>query len=415
MDDAFHGLGIAPCDILLPQPHVDMTRWAVIACDQYTSQPQYWRDVASVVADAPSTLRMMVPEIYLDTPDADALQRGAVDAMQAYWQKGLFRQLTHSFVYLERTTPYAPLRRGLVAAMDLEQYAYTPGSPALIRATEGTIVERLPPRMAVRRRARLECPHIMILIDDPAGLVIEPLAAHKAACPVAYDFDLMARSGHITGYQVRDDALFAQIAGGLRALKDRGGMLYAVGDGNHSLAAAKACWDELKTTLSTAQQQNHPARYALAELVNLHDEGLHFHPIHRVLFNIPEDFYAQLCARMGARAGAGGKHTFTYLEHGRQQVLSVDTPANPLDAGTLQQALDALLEQYPALRIDYVHGDTAARQLAAQAGNAGILLGAMDKHSLFPAVQQLGALPRKTFSMGEAPEKRFYLECRAIR
>lgn len=415
MEPNFQDLGISPCDILLPQKWVDMTRWAVIACDQYTSQQSYWDEAEALVGDAPSTLRMIVPEIYLDMPKAGALQSQAVKVMEDYMRRGLFRRLESSFIYLERATPYAPLRRGLVVAMDLEQYDYNAGSQTLIRATEGTILKRLPPRMEVRRRALLECPHIMILIDDPEGLVIEKTAQYKAACAVEYDFDLMAGAGHVTGYRVHNDAIFDQIARSLRKLKDRGGMLYAMGDGNHSLATAKACWEELKKTLPPEQRENHPARYALAELVNLHDEGLHFHPIHRVLFGVPEDFQARLCAQMGAREGTGGKHTFLSIHNGRETLLSVDNPQNPIDVGTLQDALDAMLEKMPGARIDYVHGESAVRELAARPGNAGILLNAMDKYSLFPAVEQLGTLPRKTFSMGEAPEKRFYLECRAIR
>ncbi|MDD3242644.1 MAG: DUF1015 domain-containing protein [Eubacteriales bacterium] len=413
MEQRWEGLGIRPCDILLP--HTDLNRWAVVACDQYTSQPEYWDAVEKTAGDAPSALRMMVPEIYLGTARGETMQREAAGNMRAYLENDLFTCLSGSMLYLERATPYAPMRRGLMAAMDLEQYDYTPGSQSLIRATEGTILERLPPRMAVRREAVLEMPHIMVLIDDPDGTVIEPLGQRRDALERVYDFDLMMASGHLTGYAVRDEKSFDAIAAALGVLKAKGGMLYAMGDGNHSLAAAKACWEEIKAGLTPAQRAAHPARYALVELVNVHDEGLHFHPIHRVLFHAPENFKELLCRAMGAREGAGGAQTFTCLSGETQSVLSVDAPENPIDAGTLQRALDDLMRQYPQMRIDYVHGEETVRELARQADTVGILLPAMDKFTLFPAVERLGALPRKTFSMGEAPEKRFYLECRVIR
>lgn len=412
MANLFEGLGIRPCDILLPRG-VDMRRWAVVACDQFTAQRDYWDAVEEYVGNAPSALHMIVPEIDLDTDKGRAQEARAARMMADYCGQGLFTAVENSFIYVRRQTPHAPLRQGLVVALDLEAYDYAPGSRSLTRATEGTIIERLPPRMAVRRRACLELPHIMVLIDDPDATVIEPLA-HMADEDALYDFDLMMASGHISGYRVQGDEPFARVAGALRALKQDGRMLYAMGDGNHSLAAARACWEELKPTLSPLEREDHPARWALVELVNLHDDGLVFHPIHRVIYGVDDQFLPRLMQAMHARPGTGSGHSFTCIQNGLETALTVDAPTNPIDVGTLQDALDAVIAAMPGATVDYVHGADVVRQVAGKPGNAGVLLGAMDKSALFPAVEKLGALPRKTFSMGEACEKRFYLESRRI-
>jgi hypothetical protein len=341
--------------------------------------------------------------------------------MEHYLRDDVFTTAKDSLIYVERSTPYAPLRRGLVGALDLELYDYAPGATSPIRATEGTILHRLPPRMAVRRRAALECPHIMVLIDDPAAAAIEPLTAAKAAMEKLYEGDLMLNGGHIAGWRV-GEAQWGGIADALQALVSKGAMTYAVGDGNHSLATAKACWEEIKPGLAPQQQGNHPARWALVELVNVHDAGLTFHPIHRVAFHVdPAALLAALLWHMneqGWQAALGAQdapQTIEYVCEGGSGVIGIQSSPHPMAAGTLQAALDAVLQEMPDATLDYVHGDDAARALGAQSGNMAFLLSALDKGSLFPMVERLGALPRKAFSMGEADEKRFYLECRAIR
>lgn len=421
--DRLKALGIAPADIMLPMEGADMTRWPVIACDQYTSEPGYWEKVDAFVGGSPSTLRLIIPETYLETPKGAVMQRGVIDSMKKYLDDGLFRTVPQSFVYVERSTPHAALRRGLVTAFDLDKYDFTPGNQMPIRATEGTILNRLPPRMDVRRRAELECPHIMVLIDDPDCSVIEPLAKKKDGLDKLYDAGLMFGAGRAAGYRVDGQEGFARIASALEALAARGGMLFAVGDGNHSLATAKACWDELKGGLTDEERETHPMRYAMAELVNLHDAGLSFHPIHRVVFNAdPVELVALLLwemnkkgwsASMGAEPGSA--QSIEYVCSEDKGFINVAHPPSPVDAGTLQQALDAVLATIPDASVDYVHGDAAAVCLGIKPGNMAFLLKGMEKTDLFPTVEKLGILPRKAFSMGEADEKRFYLECRRIK
>jgi hypothetical protein len=415
-------LGIAPADILLPAEGIDLMRWAVIACDQYTSEPEYWEEVDRHVGAAPSALRLIIPEAWLDTPKGLALQAGVAEAMRAYLAGGAFREIRQSFVYVERRTPFADVRRGLVAAFDLEKYDFEPGARKPIRATEGTLVQRLPPRVAIRRQAPIECPHIMILVDDPEKTVIEPLAETADAMEKLYGTELMAGSGHVTGRRVDKAGDFGRIASALEKLNARGGMLLAMGDGNHSMATAKAWWDELKQGLSDGERETHPARWALAELVNLHDDGLVFHPIHRVAFHVDAaHLLAELLwemnrrgwgASMGKEAGGSQSVAFRCLDD--RGFINIANPGNPLAVGSLQEALDAVLPGMPEAVLDYVHGDETAEALGARPGNMAFLFGAMDKGDLFPAVERMGVLPRKAFSMGEAPEKRFYLECRKI-
>lgn len=420
--DALKALGIAPADILLPREGMDLTRWAVIACDQYTSQPAYWEEVNKFVGTAPSALRLIIPEAWLETPRGIALRAGVVEAMRAYIDGGVFAAVPQSFVYVERALPEGGARRGLVAAFDLEKYDFAPGNRMPIRATEGTIVERLPPRVAVRRHAPLECPHIMLLLDDPNRTVIEPLAGRKGGFEKLYGAELMAGAGAVHGWRVHQAEEFGRIAAALEELAARGGMLFAMGDGNHSMATAKAWWDELKPTLSARERESHPARWALAELVNLHDEGLAFHPIHRVVFHTDAaHLLAELLWEMNKRGwGASmgkereGAQSIEWRCERESGFINVASPENPLAAGTLQDALDAALPNMPDASLDYVHGGDAAAELGAKPGNMALLLPAMGKAELFPAVEKAGALPRKAFSMGEANEKRFYLECRAI-
>lgn len=432
--------------ILLPRPGIDLSKWAVIACDQYTSQPEYWQQAADFVGDSPSTLNMILPEVYLDRNTDD--QVATINrSMQACLDQNLLVAQPPGFILIDRQTPHAASRKGLVVGLDLECYDYRAGSNSLIRASEGTIVERLPPRISVRRDAPLELPHIMVLIDDPGFTVIEPLFEH-AARPL-YDVELMLQAGRIRGWAVSDPARIASVAQALQRLASpetmqqrygdvrSGTLLYAVGDGNHSLATAKSIWETLKISLGDhAERIVHPARYALVELINLHDPGLLFEPIYRVLFNISsenlaghmQEYFRQQglrvrmqtaspreTAAIAAETGSSALHRFGWVSAGSCGIVDVETPAQVCATGTLQDFLDAYLLKNPQASLDYVHGDAVVTGLGRQPGNAGFYLPSISKDDLFRTILLEGALPRKTFSMGAAEEKRFYLECRLIK
>ena len=348
------------------------------------------------------------------------------NTMSRYLREGVFRTCPDALIYVERTLDSGKVRRGLVGMVDLEAYDYEPGSTARIRATEGTVLSRIPPRVAVRKNAPVELPHVMLLADDPKATVIEPLTAAKDRMEKCYDFELMEHSGHLRGWLL-DDAEKGRVARALHALADPAAfrarygaedvLLFAVGDGNHSLATAKACYERLKDITPPAQWAGLPARYALVELVNLHDSTLEFEPIHRVLFGIdPQVLLTDLKnAHPGAYEGVGEEgHVLRYVWERGSGAITVPRPEATLPAATLQTFLDRWLSVHRG-RIDYIHGAEVARSLADQPGNLAFLLPAMDKESLFPAVLRHGALPRKTFSMGEAQDKRFYLEGRKIR
>lgn len=414
-----------PTDLLLPQVE-QMERWSVVACDQYTSQPDYWARVEAFVGDAPSTLRLMLPEAYLGDGKTQERNAAIAETMRRYLAEGIFRTLPNALVYVERWLSGGRLRRGLVGAVDLEQYDYNPGSTSLIRATEGTVLSRIPPRVAVRRGAAIELPHILMLMDDPEKQIIEHLSAETDTMEQLYDFDLMENGGHITGYLLREEQA-AEIAAQLEALADpavfeakysapgKAPLLFAVGDGNHSLASAKALYEEEKAAAPADTAL--PSRYALVELDNLHDDSLEFEAIHRVLFHVnPEELLAGLLAAYpGAHTGAGEGHSFRYVSAGGEGVITVPNPTAQLPVGTLQSFLDGWLRAHPDAEIDYVHGEDVTRSLAVQEGSLGFLLPAMEKRQLFPTVIHDGVLPRKTFSMGEAQDKRFYLEARRIK
>ncbi|MDQ5907978.1 MAG: hypothetical protein QG599_69 [Pseudomonadota bacterium] len=434
--------------LLLPRAGVDLTQWAVVACDQYTSQPDYWAKVAACVGEAPSTLRLMLPEIYLGA--ANEAQRIATiqETMQRYLAEGVLTPQPPGLALVERETARGRTRRGLVAALDLEHYDFNPGAKPLIRPTEGTIMDRLPPRVRVREHAPLELPHVMVLIDDPECSVIEPLFAEPLE-PL-YDAQLMLNSGRVRGWRVDHPLLIQWVVEQLSRLADpvtfniRYGvidepvMLYAMGDGNHSFATAKIIWENLKRAApDPVAIMNHPARHALVELVNLHDEGLEFEAIHRVMFGVD---VAHLLAEMAAFCAAQGStltvldcpswpaaqqawrerqtslsaHVVAFLSSGRYGVLMIDQPSLTLPVASLQAFLDHYLAQQPGSRIDYIHGEDALEQLSTPPGHIGFYLPALDKSDFFRTVIRDGALPRKTFSMGEADEKRFYLECRQI-
>lgn len=422
MGEPWNQIGFGPSDILLPKD-VDLHRWSVVACDQYTSEPEYWARVEKQVENAPSALRLILPEQKLEDGHTQEHIMEINQTMEKYMKQDIFRVVPDSLIYVERWLDNGTLRRGIIGQIDLEDYDYNPNSSALIRATEKTVLSRIPPRVAVRREAALELPHVMLLVDDPSQEVIEHFTLETNEMEQLYDFDLMERGGHITGYrltneqkkdlgqrlmELADPTLFAQRydADGKPVL------LFAVGDGNHSLASAKANYEEKRGTPYAEK-----ARYALVELVNLHDESLVFEPIHRVCFGVNPDVLKQAFLEYypGSYIGSGEGQQVTMVWSGHEEVLTIPNPTSHLTVGTLQTFLDAFLPQVAGSHIDYIHGEDVVRTLGDQDGNVGFLLPAMEKDELFATVIHDGVLPRKTFSMGEAQDKRFYLEARKLR
>ena len=413
---------LLPADILLPDfSAVDGTKWAAVACDQYTSEPEYWAAARALVGDAPSTLNIILPEVELEK--ADERVPDIHDTMNTYIRELLVAH-KNQLVYLERTQSNGRVRRGLVGMIDLELYDYNKGSTSLVRATEGTVLERIPPRLAVRRGAALESPHVMLLIDDPAKTVIEPIAANVGNLTPAYDFELMQKSGHVKAWFVntvgvgRITNALSQLASPEQTLARYGEgvspLLFAVGDGNHSLATAKAAYEEIKAEHGDAAR-NHPARYALCEVVNLHDEALHFEPIYRVLFNVDvNDVLSALEAYSFSLHGAVAPQQARFVSASRRGTMHFASPSEQLVVGTLQTFIDRYLSEHPEAHVDYIHGAKTVEALASAENAVGFLFAGMEKDELFPAVMRDGALPRKTFSMGAAADKRFYLECRKI-
>ena len=430
LDNACKTCGIRIPELYLPAAGVDLTRFAVVACDQFTSEPAYWEETTRIADAAPSALNLVLPEYYLEHPGDVPVEtriRNINETMNAYLAQGVLQPIGEAAVVLRRTTPGRCGRLGLVLAIDLEQYDFTPGNHQLIRATEGTVLDRIPPRVAIRRDAPLELPHVQLLIDDPDHSVIEPLfAAAEQAGQCLYDFELMQGGGHLTGYRAAaaDPALLAAISSlsRLESLR-RDGLLFAVGDGNHSLATAKAHYERRKAEFGP----DHPARFALVEVINIHDAGLEFEPIHRAVFDIePAVFRAEAEAFFGAGSilpdTADSPAEATTADDGslllplRQPdgcaTLRIAMAGHPLAADVVTRFLDKLIQRSGG-RIDYIHGAATVAALAAQ-GATGILLPPLDKSLFFATIARDGILPRKTFSMGEAHEKRYYLEARKI-
>ncbi len=405
-------------DILLPAD-APMEKWAVIACDQFTSDEQYWKRVRANAGQSPSTIRMILPEAELGT-DAEADKITAInDAMKQYLLDCVFEMYPQSYIYVERTLQNGMVRPGLVGMVDLECYDYKPGSVSAIRATEKTVLERIPPRQRVRKDALLEFPHVLMLCDDDEKRLIEPITAMKEELPLIYDFDLMEDGGHISGWLVQGaaadafDARFASFAAdvpGKYADLSGAPVVLAVGDGNHSLATAKSCYEALKAENPGKDLSNWRARYALVELENIHDDSQVFEPIHRILFHVDGE---KLLSDLKALCGSDG-FDIQFIHNGEAQTLTLDRRYGEMAVAILQPFLDTWLEKSGG-EIDYIHGDDELRQLAEQEQSVGILLPPMEKHQLFRGVISGGVLPRKTFSMGHAREKRYYLEGRLIR
>ena len=401
---------VYPANILLPAAGIDPARWAVVAVDQFTSEPEYWQAVEARVGDAPSALRLVLPEIYLN--EAESRIPAMQAAMRDYLARGVLQEkVRDGYVLVERATS-AGARVGLIARLDLEKYDYAPGAQSLIRATEGTVLERVPPRVRMRRGAALELPHVLMLLDDPQQRAIEPLYAMREKFAPLYDFELMQGGGRVRGWRV-DGAAAQALNDALDALYEGcDNLMLAVGDGNHSLAAARAYWLELRDQLSPAERETHPARFALAEIENLHSPAIAFEPIHRLITGVRPaelilDYEAHL-REVGLPLRAGRE--LTLICSGETRGYGSD--AHPLR--DLQAFLDTWLAAHPEAAIDYIHGDDALRRLANRPDAVGLMPCGFAKTDLFPYIRKWGVLPRKTFSMGHAHEKRYYLEARRI-
>jgi hypothetical protein len=433
----YDDIGVAIPEVLLPTKEVNLTKWAVIACDQYTSQPDYWHKVEFLAQNAPSTFHMVYPEIYLEESDKEIRIKKIQEAMKTYLSNGIFEPF-EGLIYVERKIKNGKTRHGIMLALDLEKYDYNKGSQTLIRATEGTIIDRLPPRISIRQEAPIEIPHIMVLIDDPSSSIIESLEDFKSDFKSLYNFDLMLDGGHVEGFAI-DPITTEKIISGIRNLTDPKIfkekynlsqelpiLLFAMGDGNHSLATAKAIWEKNKQSFG----MNHPSRYALVEIVNIHDSALEFEPIHRVLFKVKNNIFQELSKYYGTdfsyeqspdmnsainatNINQSG-HAFAIVTDKGWFVSKISNPKTNLPVGTLQGFIDSIVANSGVEKIDYVHGNDAVSKLGSIEGNVGFYLPPMKKSDLFKTVILDGALPRKTFSMGEADEKRFYLECRKI-
>lgn len=422
--------GLKSANILIPRDGIDLTKWAVVACDQFTSQPEYWEDLDKLVGEDPSTLRIIYPEVYLERDDKEERINNINSTMVSYLENNIFIEEKDCFVLVKRDTE-SGTRYGLMAALDLDKYDYSKESKTLIRATEGTILSRIPPRKEIRKHAKLEIPHIMVLISDKYRAIIEPLRDKRNSLEVIYDMDLNKDGGHLTGYLVKNDEDMDVIVKGFEHIYDEldksNPLLFAMGDGNHSLATAKSCWEDLKAGLSEEERKNHPARYALVEIENIFDEGLEFEPIHRVLFSIDrlafEGLLKNTCSsferenvyskqEMHKKTNESGQH-FGFVDKDGFAVYTIKGGKKSIAAGTMQLVIDEMLEKKLG-EVDYIHGEDVTIELGSKDGNIGIILPDISKDHFFSDMLKDGAYPRKTFSIGHANEKRYYMEARRI-
>ena len=395
--------------ILLPKKGVDMNAWAVIACDQFTSNMEYWDDVEKLVGDKPSTLRMMFPEAYLGKVDDTSFIKKVNSTIQEYLDTNVLVDQGECFILVERKTSVVERRLGLVISIDLEDYTYEKGVKSLIRASEATIVERIPPRLKIRENAPVELPHILFLFDDKKRQIIEKLWENRKNFEKVYDFELNKDGGHITGYKISDTKpIINQFENLLK--ENNNGLLFIVGDGNHSLATAKAHWDKIKVSLSEEERKSHPARYALVEALNIYDEGLIFEPIHRVIFNVDESFLP------GLRKALGGEYeSYTYsVESGKEKLMM--PKVGPEAYEKVQAYVDAYLLAHKQASVDYIHDEDEVISVAKKhPGSVGLIMPALTKGDIFDYIAKDKVLPRKAFSMGHATEKRYYLESQRIK
>lgn len=410
-------------NILLPK-NTDMTKWSVVACDQYTSEPEYWNSVREIVGINPSTLNLTLPEIYLEESDVEERIKKINQNMEELVNMDFFNEYSDSMIYLERTQEDGKVREGLMGIVDLEDYSYEKGSQTLIRATEKTVIERIPPRVKVRENALLELPHIMILIDDEKKNIIESLKNKVTESDIVYDFDLMKNGGHIKGYLLNNETM-DEVDERLKCIadkdyfenkygvKDKGILLFAMGDGNHSLATAKACYENLKKEIGEKALSS-KSRYALVELVNLHSDALEFEAINRVIFNTDKDKLLNSLKEYYTINKEGNGQEFRVVTDSIDEAWYIENPKSNIAVGSIQMFLDDYLKDNVG-KIDYIHGEDVTKSLASKDNNVGFIFDAMAKEDLFKTVILDGALPRKTFSMGHANDKRYYLEARKIK
>lgn len=395
--------------ILLPKKGVDMTAWAVIACDQFTSQMDYWEDVEKLVGDKPSTLRMMFPEAYLGKVNDIEFINKVNSTIQSYLDTNVLVDQGECFILVDRKTSVVERRLGLMIAIDLEDYTYEKGVKSLIRASEATIVDRIPPRLKIRENAPVELPHILFLYDDKDRQIIEKLYANRHSFEKVYDFELNKEGGHITGYKLTNTAeIIKQFEELLK--KNNNGLLFIVGDGNHSLATAKAHWDKIKVSLSESERKSHPARYALVEALNIYDEGLIFEPIHRVIFDVDDDFLP------GLRNALGGEYeSYTYtVKAGKEKLMM--PKIGPEAYEKVQAYIDGYLASHKHATVDYIHDEDQTIEVAKKhPGSVALIMPALTKGDIFDYIAKDKVLPRKAFSMGHATEKRYYLESQRIK
>ena len=404
-----------PADILLPNVE-DMTAWSVVACDQFTSEPEYWQQVRKIAGDKPSALNMILPEAELGIKDAETESRKIYSVMRNYLENGVFTELKDSYIYIERTLIDGTVRPGIIGMFDLEAYDWAEGSTSPVRATEHTVEDRLPPRIRVREKALVEMPHIMVFIDDPQNHVFSSVKRGK----LLYDFELMQHGGHIKGWQVSDNAAIKAAVtrlGDVNELVKKYGsaenpIIFAMGDGNHSIAAAKQYWEEIKPTLSDEEKATHPARFALAEINNIHSPAITFEPIHKVLFDTDYEHFIEDAKKYFAPHIGRGK-AITLVTHEKCEMIELADMTLGELIGSCESFCKAYIERFGG-RIDYIHGDEECTDMAGKERDAGILMPKMEKSELFTSVYKSGPFPKKSFSIGHGPDKRYYLECRII-
>ena len=410
-------------DILVPKNSIDMEKWAVIACDQYTSEKEYWEETERLTAGAPSTFNLILPEIYLEDADVEERIKAIHENMDKYLNEGVFEEYRDSLIYIERIQSNGIIRAGILGAVDLEEYDFNKGSTSQVRATEATVVERIPPRIKIRKGAALELPHIMILIDDENKTVIEPLAHKKETMKKLYDFKLMQGGGSISGYLINDDVkteIFSRLSalGDKEKFREKYGtdsvLLYAMGDGNHSLATAKEYYEQLKRDNPHKDMTQHPARYALAEIVDLHSPALDFEAIHRVITGVNREKLLEEMEQVLKLSNSPSQQGFTIVCNDSKKQVYIHECSSNLTVGSLQNFLDSYLKENEG-KIDYIHGTETVSRLVNSPDSIGFILPDMEKSQLFPTVIKDGALPRKTFSMGHAQDKRYYIEARKIK
>lgn len=409
-------------DILIPRG-IDMTAWSVVACDQYTSQPEYWKEAEKETNGKPTALNIILPEVYLESDECEKRTENINAQMKKYISDGIFKTYRNCYIYVERTLKNGKIRRGIIGAADLEDYDYSKGSESPVRATEGTVSERIPPRLKVRMNAKLELPHVMILIDDRKKEILEYLNEKKSEMELIYDFDLMMDSGHLKGYLLNDE-LADYVEKKLEtfsdkeyfedkySVKNKNPLVFAVGDGNHSLATAKEYYNEVKKKYGE-MALSMPARYALAEIVNLHDDSLEFEAIHRVMFNIDSEKIKRELMKISSPEKNDIGQKFVFVSGDSEETLYITKPTANLTVGTIQNFIDEYIRKNGG-EVDYIHGKDVVKNLSRDKNSCGFVFDAMNKNDLFKTVILDGALPRKTFSMGEACDKRFYTEARII-